>query len=98
MTIALSSRTDDSNLKVVAEEIRDDLLDLPEVSTVNLEFIRPLEIAIEVSEFTLRQYGLTLGQISQAISRASLDLPWWNDSQFLWGNNASNEGSSISGH
>ena len=75
MTIALSSRTDDSNLKVVAEEIRDDLLDLPEVSTVNLEFIRPLEIAIEVSEFTLRQYGLTLGQISQAISRASLDLP-----------------------
>ena len=75
MTIALSSRTDDSNLKVVAEEIRDDLLDLPEVSTVNLEFIRPMEIAIEVSEFTLRQYGLTLAQISQAISQASLDLP-----------------------
>ena len=75
MTIALSSQTDDSNLKVVAEEIRDDLLDLPEVSTVNLEFIRPLEIAIEVSEFTLRQYDLTLAQISQAISRASLDLP-----------------------
>jgi multidrug efflux pump subunit AcrB len=75
MTIALSSQTDDSNLKVIAEEIRDDLLDLPEISTVNLEFIRPLEISIEVSEFTLRQYGLTLAQISQAISRASLDLP-----------------------
>lgn len=75
MTIALSSQTDDSNLKVIAEEVRDDLLDLPEISTVNLEFIRPLEISIEVSEFTLRQYGLTLAQISQAISRASLDLP-----------------------
>jgi multidrug efflux pump subunit AcrB len=75
MTIALSSETNDLNLKAVAEEIRDDLLDLPEVSQVNIEFIRPLEISIEVSEFTLRQYGLTLNQISQAISQASLDLP-----------------------
>ncbi|MGB1666464.1 MAG: efflux RND transporter permease subunit [Pseudohongiellaceae bacterium] len=75
MTMALSSDTSDLNLKNVAEEIRDDLLDLPEVSQVNIEYIRPLEISIEVSEFTLRQYGLTLDQISRAISRASLDLP-----------------------
>ncbi len=75
MTLALSSDTDDLNLKTVAEDIRNDLLDLPEVSKVNIEFIRPLEISIEVSEFTLRQYGLTLNQISQAIARASLDLP-----------------------
>ena len=75
MTMALSSDTDDLNLKTVAENIRNDLLDLPEVSQVNIEYIRPLEISIEVSEFTLRQYGLTLDQISKAISRASLDLP-----------------------
>ncbi|MEC8804568.1 MAG: efflux RND transporter permease subunit, partial [Pseudomonadota bacterium] len=75
MTMALSSDTNDLNLKNVAEGIRDDLLDLPEVSQVNIEYIRPLEISIEVSEFTLRQYGLTLDQISRAISRASLDLP-----------------------
>ena len=75
MTMALSSATNDKNLKVVAEDIRDDLLDLPEVSQVNIEFIRPIEISIEVSEFTLRQYGLTLEQISRAIARASLDLP-----------------------
>ena len=74
MTMALSSQTDDINIKIVAEEIRNDLLDLPEVSQVNIEFIRPLEISIEVSEFTLRQYGLTLDQISRAIARASLDL------------------------
>lgn len=75
MTLALSSDTNDLNLKTIAEDIRNDLLDLPEVSQVNIEFIRPLEISIEVSEFTLRQYGLTLAQISQAIARASLDLP-----------------------
>lgn len=75
MTLALSSNTDDSNLKVIAEEIRNDLLDLDEVSTVNVEYIRPFEISIEVSEYSLRQYGLTLDQIARAIDRASLDLP-----------------------
>jgi multidrug efflux pump subunit AcrB len=75
MTMALSSQTDDSNLKTVAEDIRNDLLDIDGISTVNIEYIRPFEISIEVSEFTLRQYGLTLDQISRAIDRASLDLP-----------------------
>jgi multidrug efflux pump subunit AcrB len=75
MTMALTSNTDDSNLKLIAEDIRNDLIDIDGISTVNIEYIRPFEISIEVSEFTLRQYGLTLDQISRAIDRASLDLP-----------------------
>ena len=75
MTMALASDADDRNLKAVAEDIRNDLIDLPEVSSVNIEYIRPLEISIEVPEHVLRQYGLTLDQVSRAISRASLDLP-----------------------
>ncbi len=75
MTIALVSDADDRFLKQVAEDVRDDILDLPEISTVNIEYLRPLEISIEVSEYTLRQYGLTLDQVSRAISQASLDLP-----------------------
>lgn len=75
MTMSLASDTNDANLKLVAEDIRNDILDLDGISTVNIEYIRPFEISIEVSEFTLRQYGLTLDQISRAIDRASLDLP-----------------------
>lgn len=75
MTMALASNTDDSNIKGVAERIRNEMLDLDGISSVNIEYIRPFEISIEVSEFTLRQYGLTLDQISRAIDRASLDLP-----------------------
>ena len=75
MTMALASATDDRSLKIEAEKIRNDLLDLDGISTVNIEYIRPLEISIEVSELTLRQYDLTLDQISRAIDRASLDLP-----------------------
>jgi len=75
MTLALASDSDDRYLKEVAEGIRNDIIDLDEVSSVNIEYIRPFEISIEVSEFVLRQYGLTLDQISRAIDRASLDLP-----------------------
>lgn len=75
MTMALASDTDDHSLKLVAEDIRNDILDLDGISTVNIEYLRPLEISIEVSEYNLRQYGLTLDEISRAISRASLDMP-----------------------
>ncbi len=75
MTIALYGNTNDRNLKAVAEGVRNDILDLDGISTVNIEYIRPFEISIEVSEFTLRQYGLTLDQIARAIDNASLDMP-----------------------
>lgn len=75
MTLALYGDTDDRSLKLVAEQIRNEILDLDGISTVNVEYLRPMEISIEVSEFTLRQYGLTLDEISRAIDRASLDMP-----------------------
>ena len=75
MTLALISDADDRLLKDVAEDVRNQLVDLDDISTVNIEYLRPLEISIEVSEYTLRQYGLTLNQISRAIDQASLDLP-----------------------
>ncbi len=75
MTIALVSDADDHFLKNVAEDVRNDLIDLEEVSIVNIEYLRPLEISIEIPEHTLRQYGLTLDQVSRAIAQASLDLP-----------------------
>lgn len=75
LSLALSGNVDDLTLKRYAEDIRNDILDLDGISTVTVQYIRPLEISIEVSEFTLRQYGLTLDQIARAIDRASLDLP-----------------------
>ena len=32
-------------------------------------------MSIEISEATLRRYGLTLGQVAEAVRKASLDLP-----------------------
>ena len=44
--------------KRIADEVRDELLQLPEVNQVDFLGDREFEISIEVSELTLRQYGL----------------------------------------
>lgn len=61
--------------KELAQQIRDELLKLPNVTTVNIAGARPYEISIEVSENTLLKYGLSLDQIAQRIRMTSLDLP-----------------------
>ena len=73
--IAISGPADERTLKVIGQKMRDDLAALPGVSKVELQFARPYEISIEVSEQTLRRHGLTLATIAQAIQRSSLDIP-----------------------
>ena len=60
-------------LKDITHQIRDELMALPSVSTVDIVGDRDYEIAIEVSENTLRKYGLTMGEVATAIRTASHD-------------------------
>ena len=75
INVAVSGRTDEKSLKSMGELIRDELLDLPEISQVELTMARPYEISIEVSEASLRRYGLTFDEIARAVRSSSLDLP-----------------------
>lgn len=75
ISLAVHGNTDEATLKLLANEIRDDISALEGISQVAVSYARPWEISIEVSEQTLRQYNLTMTQISNAIRRASLDLP-----------------------
>lgn len=61
-------------LKRKATEIKDDLLDKPEISRVVLTGVRDWEISIEVSEETLRRYGLTFERLANIIRRNVLEL------------------------
>ncbi len=63
------------NLHQLAEKVRDDLMQKPEITFVELEGIPPLEISIEVPHRTLRAYDLTLTQIANQVSRGALELP-----------------------
>jgi multidrug efflux pump subunit AcrB len=59
MLLYLSGDMNERRLKEWAEEVKDDLQQLPEISQVTLYGIREYEIAIEVSEKRLREYGLS---------------------------------------
>ncbi len=75
VSIALFGKTDEATLKLIAEEIRDEISGLEGISQVSVNYARPWEISIEVSEQTLRQYNLNMTMIANAIRRSSLDLP-----------------------
>ncbi len=62
-------------LKVVAEQVRDDLRGSSGISQVELAGVGADEISIEVSDKALRRYGLTFDQVTAAVRRTSLDLP-----------------------
>ncbi|MEK6239572.1 MAG: efflux RND transporter permease subunit, partial [Planctomycetales bacterium] len=60
----VGSGDDDPNwewkLREVAEDVRDELLHLPSVTKADLVGARDYQIDVEISEATLRRYGLTL--------------------------------------
>lgn len=75
LQIAISGPADERTLKIIGQRARDDIAALPGVSQVELQFARPYEISVDVSEQTLRRHGLTLAAIGQAIEKSSLDIP-----------------------
>uniref|UniRef100_UPI002631BEE2 efflux RND transporter permease subunit n=1 Tax=uncultured Pseudoalteromonas sp. TaxID=114053 RepID=UPI002631BEE2 len=74
IAVTVSSEYGEKETLEYAEHIRDDLLRLPEITQVELSGVRDYEIAIEVSQDTLRQYDLRLSDISSAISNSSTDV------------------------
>jgi len=75
INLSVSGDTDELTLKKLGERVRDDLLALPEITQTDLKSARPYEIAIEISEESLRRYNLTFDFVAAAVRRASIDLP-----------------------
>jgi len=73
--LALYGDAPEATIKYLAERIRDEITNLPGVTLADTNGVRDAEIHIEISETTLRQYGLTLGQVADRVARGSLDLP-----------------------
>ena len=75
ISLILAGDQDLRTLHGLAEQAREELLGLPEVTQVDLSGVPPLELAIEVRREDLEAYGLTLEQIALQIRMASIDLP-----------------------
>lgn len=74
IAVSVSSIYGEKETLEYAETVRDELLRLPSVTQVELSGVRNYEIAIEVSQDTLRQYDLSLADISSAIKNSSTDV------------------------
>ena len=75
ITIAVDGDLDEDNLINLTEIVKDEIDALPGVTYTTLVGKKNREIEIEISEKTLRKYGLSLEQISRAINSWSIDLP-----------------------
>ena len=73
--MVLYGDADERDLFYRAQQIRNELLDLPEITDVDLRGVRSPEITVEVPEAELRKYAITLGDVAGAIRESALDLP-----------------------
>jgi len=70
----LSGNMSERRIKEYAERLKDELQELETVSQVDIFGSRQYEIAVEISEERLREYGLTFSAVSEAIRRSNLNL------------------------
>lgn len=71
ISVALAGELTEHELRGLADRVRDALLAKSVITQVEIQSARPYEMAVEISERRLREYGLTLAQVAQAISRGS---------------------------
>ena len=74
IAVTVSSDYGEKETLEYAETVRDQLLRDPNITQVELSGVRNYELAIEVSQDSLRQYSLSLADISSAIANSSADV------------------------
>jgi multidrug efflux pump subunit AcrB len=73
ITVVLYGDQEERVLERLGEEVRDDLLNKPDITSVALEGVRPLEISIEIPQAKLREHKLTLEAVARKIRSVSVE-------------------------
>ncbi|MFK8011846.1 MAG: efflux RND transporter permease subunit [Marinicellaceae bacterium] len=73
--VSLYGDVPEKQLRSYAFDVRDEIIDIPGISSATVVGANDLEVRIEISEQTLRKYQLTFDEIAAAIRSSSLDLP-----------------------
>lgn len=75
IAIAITGEMPATELKNYAEELKDELQLLPEISQVTISGFSDRQIRIELDQQALQQFNLSIDQVSAIVSRQSIDLP-----------------------
>ena len=72
--VNLYGPTDPATLRTLGQRLREDLLSQPELSRLNIWGLIPRELRVEIDPHRLRQFGLTVEDVTQAIQSNSLNF------------------------
>jgi multidrug efflux pump subunit AcrB len=75
MRVSVFGDLDETGLKQLTEQVREEILDLEGISEIRVLGEREYEISIEVSSEALRRYGLDFDQVVNVVRNRSRDLP-----------------------
>ena len=75
MRVSIYGELNEIGLKQLADQVREEILDLEGISEIRVFGERDYEISIEVSSADLRRYGLDFDQVVDAVRNRSRDLP-----------------------
>lgn len=73
--VSVYGDANERELKEFAKDLRDDIANLPGISSVQVVGARDYEISIELSESDLQKYNLTFADVVARLSQSSIDLP-----------------------
>lgn len=75
MKLIISGNPSYSSLTQTARRIRNDLLEYPEISIIDLEDIKPSEIRIQISSHNIEKYNINFDALAKKIQQQSDFLP-----------------------
>lgn len=73
ITVVVAGPYAEDEIRLFAERVRDDLVRQPEISLAALQLVREYQIVIEVAQDRLRDYELTIADVTRAVRGSSLD-------------------------
>lgn len=74
ISVVIAGDYSEDEIRTYAERVRDDLLRIDGITQADLDSVRNYEIAIEASPDRLREFDVTLADLSRAIQGSSADL------------------------
>jgi len=74
ISVVVAGDYSEGEIRMFAEQVRDELLRIDDITQAELDAVRQYEIAVEVSPDRLREFDITLAEVGQAIRASSVDL------------------------
>ncbi|MGD8588153.1 MAG: efflux RND transporter permease subunit [Chromatiales bacterium] len=75
VAVAITGPMSSRDLRAYAEQIKEQMQRLPEISQVEIQGFSDQQLRIEVSAAALREHGLSLSDVANAVARQGIDLP-----------------------